>query len=182
MSTTSLIRGALKKGSGPLTETEIAESIDKDAKSVRSLLYAMVKSGEVERDTNDEGKPTFVSNPQFKPARRRPGEEAATEAPPRAVRAAKGAKRAAKAAKKAARAKPIKARKQRAKPAPRKAARKLVRQPRPVATPAIAPVDTLTVSLQRDTLRSLLSFVLASERPLDARTRSAVIDAAREAA
>jgi hypothetical protein len=163
MSTNEEILAALSKAPGPMTSGEVAESLSEHPTGVGRRLYAMAAAGEVEQ-VDVDGKPAFVaantgSTPKPgagpKPARKK--KDAPAEKPSRKAKVAK---------KRAAAKRPHRERTQ--------------EHPQPVM--AAEPPGAVVVHLQRSTLRTLLAFVFASERPLDPNTRTAAADAAREAA
>lgn len=158
MSNKPEILGALRSASGPMTSTEVAEAIGQPATAVGRELYALAREGEIEQ-VDVDGKAAFLAASGSGAKRRAAPKPAPKPAPERKSAAAK--KRAY-----TRRARPEPVEHEHPQPAP------------PAATPASAEL----VNLARGTLRALLAFVFASERPLDARTRTAVIDAAREAA
>jgi hypothetical protein len=143
-----------------MTSSEVAETIGQPATAVGRELYALARDGEIEQ-VDVDGKAAFVAGSGT-------GKKRA---------AATKAKKAPKA--KAPRAPKAKVAKKRAYTRRPRAAHE-DEHPQPIA--AEPPTGAKPVQLSRGTLRSLLAFVFASERPLDARTRTAVIDAAREAA
>jgi hypothetical protein len=163
MSNKPEILGALRGASGPMTSSEVAEAIGQPATAVGRELYALAREGEIEQ-VDIEGKAAFLAGTGAT-TKRGAGRKPRKDKP---VATAKREPKAKVAKKRAYTRRP-------------RVERADQEHPQPAAA-AAAPTGAELVHLSRGTLRALLAFVFASERPLDARTRTAAIDAAREAA
>jgi len=159
MSNTDEVRAALKSASGPLTAAELGELAGLPGNDTSKLLYAMVQTGEVEKQ-DGEGKATYIRNPKFSGKRAR--NAASSVKPARQVKAAKPIKKANL---------PTPA------PEPRIASVPFTAPPAPVAE-----ADVRNVSLSLATVRGLISFCMSGSRRLDPITRAAVIEATEKAA
>lgn len=177
MSNTDDVRAALKSATGALTAAEIGEIAGLPGGDTSKLLYAMVQTGEVEKQ-DGEGKSTYIRNPDFTSKR------AAKAAPTAETPVVKPSRTNAK------KAKPAKVRKAK-RPTTRKVHVKVEKKARPkklrVAAPIVnaraGQVDAAhTITLQLATVRGLIRHAMSSDKPLDAATRAAVIDATQEAA
>jgi hypothetical protein len=171
MATTEEIRDALK--GGPLKPSEIADQLGLTDQAERTALYGAVnqlvaKERGVER--LDDGtvtlipgwKPTRGSASTAKPARKA---RAAPERPTKATRKARGAKHARKQARR-----------------PRTAAEDQPERPALDEAAVQTAIHNRACTLPAATVRRLLAHIFGSERPLDAFTRQAVVEAAKEAA
>ena len=178
MSSTNEVRKALKSASGPMTAAEIGDVAGITGEAASKLLWAMVKSNEVEKQDVTGGRSTYIRNPAYKVKSASRPSTADIDVDATAIKPSRAKSRKVKAAK-PARSKRPQAKKI-ARKAPRKpAAREAVAMPE--AAPAtVARPDNIT-PLQA-AVRSLIRFAMASDRPLDAVTRGAVIDATRDAA
>ncbi len=178
MSNTDDVRAALKSATGALTAAEIGELAGLNGGDTSKLLYAMVQTGEVEKQEG-EGKATYIRNPNFTSKR---ATKAAAPADLPAVKPSRTNARKAKPAKVRKATRPPPAKKARAKV--EKAARP--KKPRLAAPAEATPIDQActahTITLQLSTVRGLIRFAMSSDKPLDAATRAAVIDATQEAA
>ena len=176
MSISDDIRAALKTAPGALTAAEIGEQIGESGGDVSKILYAFVKTGEVEKQEGEEGgKATYLRNPKFVSKRASNAAAAADEesggkktrkAYVRRVKPAKPTRLAKRTTRKAASAK-----------SPRQS-----RVTREEAVPTEAAATPRTVTLKQSTVRHLIRFAMSGDRQLDADTRAAVIDATQEAA